>query len=184
MSSGNLWKHKHVLCSFTEYTGPWFNIKMSSYQYRKSHCRDKTVVRLSYLYNGISYTGKMSSLYWIRAQKCSGKYEQKTIIKIRNLDMYSLFCISWYVVPSVICNNCTLVYFLNVLAWEKKNIKKNYQTSLQTTASPLLIVMAQSMMILLCHTNTYCVIVTTDGPYLRTRNLVVHFFLFTCLLGS
>ena len=48
--------------------GPWFNIKMPSYQYRKSHCGDKTVVRSSYLHNGISYTGKMSSLYWIRAQ--------------------------------------------------------------------------------------------------------------------
>ena len=47
--------------------GHWFNIKMSSYQYRKSHCGDKTVVRSSYLHNGISYTGKMSSLYWIRA---------------------------------------------------------------------------------------------------------------------
>ena len=48
--------------------GGWFNIKMSSYQYRKSHCGDKTVVRSSYLHNGISYTGKMSPLYWIRAQ--------------------------------------------------------------------------------------------------------------------
>ena len=47
--------------------GPWFNIKMSSYQYGKSHCGDKTVVRSSYLHNGISYAGKMSSLYWIRA---------------------------------------------------------------------------------------------------------------------
>ena len=27
-------------------------------QYRKSHCGDKTVVRSSYLHNGISYTGK------------------------------------------------------------------------------------------------------------------------------
>ena len=44
---------------------PWFNIKMSSYQYRKSHCGDKTVVRSSYLHNEISYTIKMSSLYWI-----------------------------------------------------------------------------------------------------------------------
>ena len=44
------------------------NKKMSSYQYRKSHCGDKTVVRSSYLHNGISYTGKMLSLYWIRAQ--------------------------------------------------------------------------------------------------------------------
>ena len=32
-----------------------FNIKMSSYQYRKSHCGDKTVIRSSYLHNGISY---------------------------------------------------------------------------------------------------------------------------------
>ena len=49
------------------YPGGWFNIKKSSYQYRKSHCGDKTVVRSSYLHNGISYTGKMTSLYWIRA---------------------------------------------------------------------------------------------------------------------
>ena len=43
------------------------NIKISSYQYRKSHCGDKTILRSSYLNNGISYTGKMISLYWIRA---------------------------------------------------------------------------------------------------------------------
>ena len=49
-----------------EYSGAWFIIKMTSYQYKKSHCGDKTVVRSSYLHNGISYTGKMSSLYWIR----------------------------------------------------------------------------------------------------------------------
>ena len=54
--------------------GPRFNIKMLSYQYRKSHCGDKTVVRSSYLHNGISYTGRMSSLYWIRAQMCSFFY--------------------------------------------------------------------------------------------------------------
>ena len=41
---------------------------MSSYQYRNSHCGDKTVVRSSYLCNGISYTGKTASLYWIGAQ--------------------------------------------------------------------------------------------------------------------
>ena len=54
--------------SLTYIPGPWFNIKMSSYQYRKSHCGDKTVVRSSYLHNGISYTGKMTSLYWISPQ--------------------------------------------------------------------------------------------------------------------
>ena len=48
--------------------GPWFNIKMSSCQYRKSHCGDKTILRPFYLHNEISYTGKMTSLYWIKDQ--------------------------------------------------------------------------------------------------------------------
>ena len=51
----------------TNTSGPQFNIKMTSYQCRKSHCGDKTILRPSYLHNGISYTGKMVSLYWIRA---------------------------------------------------------------------------------------------------------------------
>ena len=62
----------HSICCYNgpvlPVPGPWFNIKMSSYQYRKSHCGDKTVVRSSYLHNGISYTGKMASLYWISPQ--------------------------------------------------------------------------------------------------------------------
>ena len=44
---------------------PRFNIKMSSYQYRKSHCGDESIVRWSYLHYKISYTGKTTSLYWI-----------------------------------------------------------------------------------------------------------------------
>ena len=40
---------------------------MSSYQYWKSYCGDKPVIRSSYLHNGISYTDKMTSLYWIKA---------------------------------------------------------------------------------------------------------------------
>ena len=36
-------------------------------QYRKSHCGDKTIWRPSYLHNGIFYIGKTASLYWIRA---------------------------------------------------------------------------------------------------------------------
>ena len=47
--------------------GGWINIKMSSYQYRKSHCGDKTILRPSHLHNGIYYTGKTTSLYWIWA---------------------------------------------------------------------------------------------------------------------
>ena len=49
-----------------KYPGPWFNINMSSCRYKKSEYGGKTVVRSSYLHNGISYTGKMTSLYRIR----------------------------------------------------------------------------------------------------------------------
>ena len=33
----------------------------------KSHCGDKTVVRSSYLHSGISYNGKMTSLYCVES---------------------------------------------------------------------------------------------------------------------
>ena len=52
--------------------GPWFNIKMSSYLYRKSHGGYVTYLWPSYLHNGISFAGKMTSLYWIRALVLSG----------------------------------------------------------------------------------------------------------------
>ena len=48
-----------------QWPGSWFNIKMASYQYRKSYCGDKAVGRSSYLHHVISYTGKMASLYSI-----------------------------------------------------------------------------------------------------------------------
>ena len=59
--------------------GHWFNIKMSSYQNRKSHCGDKTVIRLSYLHCGISYTGKMASLLYPRPTKLEGGYTGFTL---------------------------------------------------------------------------------------------------------
>ena len=40
-----------------------FNIKMLTYQYRKSHCGDKMVLWPSCLHNGISYTGKTQYSY-------------------------------------------------------------------------------------------------------------------------
>ena len=45
---------------------PLFHIKMSSDQYTKSHCGNKTVVRSSHLHHGIFYTGKTTSFYWTR----------------------------------------------------------------------------------------------------------------------
>ena len=47
------------------YPWVWFNIKMPSYQYRTSNWGTKTISWLPYVYKGISYTGKMRSLYWI-----------------------------------------------------------------------------------------------------------------------
>ena len=55
------------MCCQQANTGGWFNIKTTSCQYRKSHCGDKAILRPSYFHNGISYTGNMSSLYWIKA---------------------------------------------------------------------------------------------------------------------
>ena len=52
--------------TYTE-PGGWFNIKTPSDQYRKFYGGDKTILRPSFLHNGISYAGKMTSLYWIRA---------------------------------------------------------------------------------------------------------------------
>ena len=72
---------QNMMCSIVLVTyfggtipGPQFNIKMSSYQYRKSHCGDKTIWQPSYLHNGISYTGKTASLYWIRAQNIQSDF--------------------------------------------------------------------------------------------------------------
>ena len=63
LSYGN--DYMWLLVTNAKSPGPRFNIKMISYQYRKSHCGDKMILRPSYLHNGISYTGKTTSLYWI-----------------------------------------------------------------------------------------------------------------------
>ena len=70
------------LISFAQWPGGWINIKMSSYQCRKSHCGDKTILRPSYLHNGISYTDKMTSLYWIRALKPISKIVYELVVEI------------------------------------------------------------------------------------------------------
>ena len=59
--------HLSLINNMITEPGARFNVKMTSYQYRKIHCGVKTVVRSSYLHNGICYTGKMASLHWIGA---------------------------------------------------------------------------------------------------------------------
>ena len=79
----------HKLYAPISTAGGWCNIK-TSYQYRKSHCGDKTIVRLSYLHNGITYTDKMSSLYWTRVQMIwSSGWHTPT---------WGLFMLAWYCV--------------------------------------------------------------------------------------
>ena len=53
---GLSWLHYHLDPNSTK--------KTTSYQYKKSYCRDKIIIRSYYLNNGMSYTGKMASLYW------------------------------------------------------------------------------------------------------------------------
>ena len=67
--------------------GPWFNIKMSSYQYRKFHCGDKTVVKSSFLHNGISYAGKMASLCWISPRNLF-QYKNLFFFKVKRLPLW------------------------------------------------------------------------------------------------
>ena len=41
----------------------WLNIKMPSYEYRKSHCGDKMILQLSYLHNGVFHILARCYLY-------------------------------------------------------------------------------------------------------------------------
>ena len=52
------------------WSGGWVNIKMPSYQYKKSDCGDKAILRPPYLHSGIPITDKMVSLHGIGHQIC------------------------------------------------------------------------------------------------------------------
>ena len=67
-TNGIKWNRINLILIRLYYRG-WFNINVTSYQYRKSHCGDKTILWPSYLHNGVSYTGKMTSLWRIGVQQ-------------------------------------------------------------------------------------------------------------------
>ena len=103
MPSSPLWRH----CN---------DIKMPSYQYMKSHCVDKTISWPSYLHNGTSYTGKMTYLYWIRAQgvvvicippililNSNLAKSRSSIIPTSNCPIVSKFCAKYDIVNFVLC---------------------------------------------------------------------------------
>ena len=85
----------------TDYKLSWYiNNKLGSdsilrYCYRKSYCGDKTAVRLSYLHNGISYTGKTAS--WTNPLKSSTLHHfifptRKNLLKTSNNRKWLCIC--------------------------------------------------------------------------------------------
>ena len=76
-------------CKSWYWSGGWFNIKMSSYQYGKSHCGEKMILWPFHLHNPqwISYTGKMASLYWISPLVLleNPHFSTRWVVRLRNL---------------------------------------------------------------------------------------------------
>ena len=100
----------HVTACCQAAPGGRFNKKISSYQHKKSHCGDKTILRPSYLHNGISYTDKMTSLYWIRAQDINWSSESRIRTDVDPSSMWlcgtHLRLISHKVLQISICKMC------------------------------------------------------------------------------
>ena len=74
--------------------GSHLNIKMSSYQYRDPHVKDKTVSRPSYLQHGNPHTWERRSLYWDGTQITSFKikHTSKNLITLKRSCLISSFC--------------------------------------------------------------------------------------------
>ena len=70
-------------------------------QYMKSECGDETVVRSSYPNNGISYTGKKTSLYWRWTQ---GRMPHCAQLIFRHR-VYCLQCSNWATVREWLSNS-------------------------------------------------------------------------------
>ena len=80
-------------------------------QYRKFHCRDKKIVRSSYLHNGISYTGKMTSLYWIRALQPGSVSTGYFQVYGRDQVLYVNDRNPYISQTTIVCCNTPMVYF-------------------------------------------------------------------------
>ena len=75
--------------------GPWFNIKMSSYQYRKSHCGDKTILWHLYIESGPRLLSAGSTnvdfiiVNWNLQMQISSQFKQFLVMKIIHLKLLS-----------------------------------------------------------------------------------------------
>ena len=108
-------------------------MKMYSYQCSESHCGDKTIKRSSYIYNGSSYTGKATPLYWIRVLDVLGSYG--IIVLINSLAPGRSLCDF----KNVIFNLALLIGIFrssydNVLRWMPQDITDDKSTLVQVLA--------------------------------------------------
>ena len=105
ISWNNWWIHVTLTTTQnTTQSGPYFDRKMPSYQYRNTHYGDKIILHLSYFHNEIFCSDKTEHLYWNGAihayfmgytisdhhdvVKCSLYIENRGII--RSIDCQSL----------------------------------------------------------------------------------------------
>ena len=97
---------------------------------------DKTVIRSSYLHNGISYTGKTISLYWIGAlwymrffhrgmpllnwgqMVCMG-YRSYTFIRIKFTNMSSIYMQSCTFSEKNYCGSNILIFYFYVCGYQR-----------------------------------------------------------------
>ena len=116
---------------------------MPSCQYRKSHCGDKTILRPSYLHNGISYTGKLTSFIlnrgpgdWINIKMSSYQYRKSHVQdKMVSTTVLSLTWESPYLGKTVfILNRGPGGCFTNVLRALQNNLAKIYNARNNTYA--------------------------------------------------
>ena len=96
----------HVWTSiWTKISGGWFNVKMSFYQYRNSHCGDQTILWPTYLHFGISYTCKTTScmmtysngnIFRVTGPLC-GEFTGHRWIPLTKASDTELWCFLWSV---------------------------------------------------------------------------------------
>ena len=94
-----------------------------TYQYRNSHCGDKTFLRPSYIHNRISYDGETTSFYWIIAH----------VDKISHWQVLQALCIfrGVYYMHQGNVASCSLWKEISSYWW---NVCHCYTGSFQTTS--------------------------------------------------
>ena len=131
------WKLHMGVWNTIRSAGTWFNIKMSSYQYRKIHCGDKTALRQSNYYNGISYSGKIASVYWTNPMLdtaewlshylCHGWFESIShhdiharIHTVLHINMILIYLVDNNIV-SIYCSKNNHSFYVDLISWKEYN---------------------------------------------------------------